>query len=151
MNSIRSKVFLLALICLFGLLECKPNRSTANKFKTHVRYLLNQVGTENEYTKFLSFLKLNSPENVELKKVYDDLFSFDAYLSDMSEIYAKYFTVDDVINLIRFYSTSLGKKTLQLNHDIHRQMEDIMYNKISEYIFTSSEYGYDIPLPEFAF
>ncbi len=83
-----------------------------------------------------------------MKNFYNELFSLDSYVSDLIEIYAKHYTLDDVINLINFYSSPLGKKTLRMNQVLNKQMEDLMLTKISDYIFTSAEHGYDIVLPQ---
>jgi hypothetical protein len=92
-------------------------------------------------------MKVYPPEDMKMRALYNEFFSFDAYTSDLTQIYAKYYTLDDIINLIKFYSSLLGKKTLQMNHELHQKMEDIMLNKISDYILTSTEQGFDI-LPE---
>jgi hypothetical protein len=147
MYSIRSIILITALLCTIGISQGKPASSSANSFKGYVKYLLNILGTENEYTRFLSFMKISSPEDIKMKAFYNELFSFDSYLSDLIEIYAKYYTTDEIIQLINFYSSPLGKKHLQINQELNRQMEDIMLTKISDYIFTSAENGFDIPLP----
>jgi len=147
MYSIRSIILITALLCTIGISQGKPTSSSANSFKGYVKYLLNILGTENEYTRFLSFMKISPPEDIKMKAFYNELFSFDSYLSDLIEIYAKYYTTDEIIQLINFYSSPLGKKHLQINQELNRQMEDTMLTKISDYIFTSAENGFDIPLP----
>jgi hypothetical protein len=148
MHFIRSTIFIIALSCTIGISQGKPNNSSLNNFKDYVKDLLNIMGVENEYTRFLSYMKVYPPEDMKMRALYNEFFSFDAYTSDLTQIYAKYYTLDDVINLIKFYSSLLGKKTLQLNHELHKKMEDIMLNKISDYILTSTEQGFDILLPE---
>jgi hypothetical protein len=93
-------------------------------------------------------MKIYPPEDVKMKAFYNELFAFDAYVSDLIDIYAKYYTMDEIIKLINFYSSPLGKKNLQMNQEFDREMEDIMLTKISDYIFTSSEHGFDILLPQ---
>lgn len=105
------------------------------------------MGTENEYTRFLSFMKISPPEDLTMKALYHKYFSLESYTSDLTEIYAKYYTVDEIIQLISFYSSPLGKKNLQFHHELNRQMDDMMLTKISDYIFTAQEHGFDIPLP----
>jgi len=148
MHFIRSTVFIIALFCTIGISQGKPNNSSLNSFKDYVKDLLNIMGVENEYTRFLSYMKVYPPEDVKMRALYNEFFSFDAYISDLTQIYAKYYTIDDIIKLIRFYSSLLGKKTLQMNHELHKKMEDIMLNKISDYILTSTEQGFDVLLPE---
>jgi hypothetical protein len=52
------------------------------------------------------------------------------------------------MELIKFYSSPLGEKSLQFNNILNQQMEDLMLTKISDYIFTATEHGSTIPLPE---
>jgi len=148
MHFIRSTLFITALLCTISTIQGKSTSSTSNNLKGYVKYLLNIIGVENEYQRFLSFMKIHPPEDIKMKNFYNELFSFDSYLSDLIEIYAKHYTLDDVINLINFYSSPLGKKTLRMNKELNKQMEDLMLTKISDYIFTSAEHGYDIVLPQ---
>jgi hypothetical protein len=148
MHFIGLTLFLTALLCTNGLVQGKPAAQSSVSLKDYVKYLLNIMGVENEYVLFLSYMKVYPPEDVKLKALYNEYFSLDAYLSDLTEIYMKYYTMDDVMKLIEFYSSPLGKKTLQLNHELHKQMEEIMLTKISDYIFTSAERGFDIVLPQ---
>ena len=147
MSSIRSIILIIVLLYTIDVSQGKPMNQSSNNFRSYVKYLLNVLGTENEYTRFLSFMKVNPPEDVKMKALYNDFFSFEAYLTDLIDVYAKYYTTDEIVQLINFYSSSLGKKHLQINQEINRQMEDTMLTKISDYIFTSTENGYDIPLP----
>jgi len=148
MHFIRSKILIIALLCTIGIIQGKPIRSSASNLKAYIKYLLNITGVENEYTRFLSYIKIHPPEDIKMKALYNELFSFDTYVSDLTEIYVKYYTLDDVIQLINFYSSPLGKKTLQLTQELNRQMEDIMLTKISDYIFTLIENGFDVVLPQ---
>jgi hypothetical protein len=148
MHFIRSTLFITALLCTISTIQGKPTSSTPNNLKGYIRYLLNIIGFDNEYQRFLSFMKIHPPEDIKMKNFYNELFSLDSYVSDLIEIYAKHYTLDDVINLINFYSSPLGKKTLRMNQVLNKQMEDLMLTKISDYIFTSAEHGYDIVLPQ---
>lgn len=150
MHLIHLTLVIATLLCTHGLVQSKPAGHSAANLKDHVKYLLNIMGVENEYELFLTYMKVYSPEDAKLKALYNDYFSHDAYVSDLTEIYMKYYTVEDVIKLIDFYSSPLGRKTLQLNHELHKQMEEIMLTKISDYIFTASEQGFDIVLPHIA-
>jgi hypothetical protein len=107
------------------------------------------MGVENEYTRFLTYLKIYPPkDNIRLNALYEDLFSFDSYISDFADIYAKYYTLEEILELIKFYSSPLGMKTIQVNHESNLQADDMMLNKITDYIFTAAEHGLDIALPE---
>jgi len=151
MYSIRSTTLIIILLLTSTFIEGKPTYpSSSNNIKDYIKYLLNINGSENEYIRFLSYLKVHPPkDNMKLKLLYEELFSFDSYISDLTEVYAKYYTLDEIIELIKFYSNSLGKKTIRFNHILNEQMEDLMLTKISDYIFTATEHGLKIPLPEF--
>ena len=148
MHRIRSTTIIAAFLFTIQLFQ-GPTMAAAlsSQLKENIRYLLNLTGVENEYVRFLSYMKIYSPEdNMALKVLYDDLFSHEAYMTDLGQIYGKYYTLDDVKDLIRFYSSPLGKKTLQMRRDLDKQMEEIMLNKISDYIFTAAEHGFDVPV-----
>ena len=147
MHSIGSAILILVLISTIGVSYGKPTSFSSNNIKGYIKYLLNIMGTENEYARFLSYMQIHPPEDIKMKALYNELFSTESYLFDLTEVYEKYYTIDDVMKLIAFYSSPLGKKTLQFNQDLNRQMEDTMLTKISDYIFTSAENGFDIPLP----
>jgi hypothetical protein len=148
MHFIRSTLIIIGLFCTIDGIQGKPNNSSPNNLKGYIKYLLNIIGVENEYARFLSYMKIHPPEDIKMKSFYNELFSFDSYISDLTEIYAKHYTLDEIIQLINFYSSPLGKKNLQINQELSRQMEDLMLTKISDYIFTATEHGFDIVLPE---
>ncbi|CAF1267986.1 unnamed protein product [Adineta steineri] len=148
MHFICLTIFITALFCANGIIEGKPTGPSSANIKDYVKYLLSLIGVENEYTRFLSYVKIYPPEDKKMKALYDEYFSLESYLSDLTDIYTKHYTLEDILKLIDFYSSSLGKKTLQLNHELNHQMEDVMLTKISDYIFTSTEKGFDIILPQ---
>jgi hypothetical protein len=144
----RSTTFIIAL--LFTVTFIQGNSIHPNNIKEHIKYLLNISGVENEYARFLSYLKIHPPkENIKLNALYDELFSSKSYISDLAEAYAKYYTFDEIMELIKFYSSPLGVKTIKFNQVLNPQMEDLMLTKISDYIFTAAEHGLTIPIPEF--
>jgi hypothetical protein len=149
MGFIRTTTLIMALVFTFSTLQEISAKPILNNFKDNVKHLLGITGVENEYIRFLTYMKVYPPENnIQMKKLYEELFSHDSYVSDLIQVYAKYYTLDDITKLIHFYSSPLGKKHLQVNHELNRQMEDIMLTKISDYIFTSTEHGIDISLPQ---
>ncbi|CAF1091767.1 unnamed protein product [Adineta steineri] len=150
MNIIRFTMFIATLLLTITLSQGKPVQpSSSSNIEDYTKYLLNLITTENEYARFLSYLKIFPPkDNDNMRALYDDLFSFNAYISDIAHMYEKYYTLDEILQLIEFYSSPLGKKTLEFNNDLNQQMEDIMLTKISDYIFTSAEHNIHIPLPE---
>ncbi|CAF2674478.1 unnamed protein product [Rotaria sp. Silwood2] len=152
MHLMRSMLFTIALLMIITLIQGKPTHisSSSTNIKDYIKHLLSLTGIENEYARFLSFLKIDPPtDNTKMRVLYDELFSTNAYVSDLIRLYAKSYTLDEIIELLAFYSSPLGKKTLQTTHEINRQIEDIMLTKISDYIFTSAEHGFNIPLAEF--
>jgi hypothetical protein len=152
MYLIRSSIVILAFLFTMHIFQSSVMAmALSNNVKEHIKYLLDMIGIDNEYTRFLSYLKIYPPEtNEPMTMLYNDLFSLDAYTTDLIQAYGKYYTLDDVKSLLEFYSSPLGKKTLQMNHELNKQMEDIMLNKISDYIFTAADQGYDISLPQIA-
>lgn len=141
---------IISLLLIIPLIQGKPTyRSSSANVKDYIKTLLNLIGIENEYSRFLSFLKIYPPnDNVQMKALYDDLFSNNAFISDLVRLYAKYYTLDEIIELITFYSSPVGKKSIQANNELHRQIEDTMLTKISDYIFTSAEHGFSIHLSD---
>jgi hypothetical protein len=148
MHFIRSTTIFAAFLLTIQLFQGQATAAAlSTQLKDKIHYLLNLTGGENEYVRFLSYMKIYPPaNNMVLKVLYDDLFSQEAYVSDLTEIYAKHYTLDDIKDLIHFYSSPLGKKTLQMRQDLDKQMEEIMLNKISDYIFTAAEHGFDVPV-----
>ena len=149
MYLIRASSIFIALILTINSVQGKPSQSiSSNNAKEYIRHLLNLIGIENEYARFLSYMKIYPPsDNVKMRALYDEFFSTDAYISDVVQVYAKYYTLDEIVELIKFYSSPLGKKTIQMNNDLNKQMEDLMLTKISDYIFTSAEHGLNISFP----
>ncbi|CAF0816459.1 unnamed protein product [Rotaria sordida] len=148
MDSIRLTILIIALFFTIGTIEGKPTSLSSNDLKDNIKYLLNILEIENEYIRFLSYMKLYPPEDTKMKVLYDDLFSFDSFISDLTSVYEKYYTLDDVTQLINFYSSPLGKKVNKVTQALDKEMEDLMLNKISDYIFALSENGVDIRLPQ---
>ena len=147
MHSIRSTA--LVLFLLVAAIQGESFAPSSNNLKDRIRYLLEILGTENEYVRFLSYMKIHPPENnAEMKSLYYEFFSRGSYLADLAQIYAKHFTLDDVNKLIQFYTSPLGKKTLRMNQELNKHMEDLMLTKISDYIFTAMEHGLEIVVPE---
>ncbi|CAM4933476.1 unnamed protein product [Rotaria socialis] len=149
MYFVRSTPIIVTLLLIITLIEAKPTyRSLSSRnIKDRIKYFLNLTGVENEYARFLNFLNIYPPtDNVKMRSFYNELFSINAYLSDLTRSYAKYYALDEINELIIFYSSSVGQKLIQANSELNRRMEDIMLTKISDYIFTSSEHGFSIPL-----
>ncbi|CAF1944233.1 unnamed protein product [Rotaria magnacalcarata] len=149
MYFVRSTPIIVTLLLIITLIEVKSTyRSlSSGNIKDLIKYFLNLTGVENEYARFLNFLHIYpSTDNVKKRAFYDELFSINAYLSDLTRSYAKYYTSDEINELIIFYSSSVDQKLIQANSELNRQMEDITLSKISDYIFTSSEHGFSIPL-----
>lgn len=151
MYFIRSSTFILLCLCLRTLIDGKPiiQSTPSHQIKDHIRQLLNLYGLENEYARFLSYLKITSPKDIRLKELYEEYFSYNSYISDLVDFYAKFYTLNEIVELTKFYSSPLGMKTIRLNHSLNQQMEDLMLTKISDYIFTAAEYGFTINIPEF--
>ena len=74
MCSIRSVILIIALLCTTDISQGKPTNPSSHNFKGYVKYLLNILGTENEYTRFLSFMKIYPPEDIKMKAFYNELF-----------------------------------------------------------------------------
>ncbi|UJR14045.1 hypothetical protein I4U23_001042 [Adineta vaga] len=157
MNFIRFVILILAVLFTLTLIQAKVLRSSSSSSSSvssqnkhdYIKYLLQTIGIENEYTRFLTYLRVFPPNHgTHLRQLYDGLFSFNAYVSDMGHIYEKYYTSEEILQLIEFYSSTLGKKTLAFNIEMNQQMEDLMLNKITDYIFTAADHNIHIPLPE---
>lgn len=148
MDSIRLTALIVALLCAIGSIQGKPTSPLLKDFKTNIKYLLNLIGVDNEYVRFLTYMKIYPPEDVKMKALYNDLFSHNSFISDLTEVYAKHYTPEDIAELLNFYSSPLGKKANQVAHALDKEMEDLMLNKISDYIFTLTEHGFDVALPQ---
>ncbi len=150
MNFIRSTILIIASLLTVTLIQGNPvHPLPSSNIKDYTNYLLNMIGTENEYARFLTYLKIHPPnDNIILRTMYENLFSLSAYISDVAQVYEKYYTLEEILQLIEFYSSPLGKKTIGINNELNHQIEDLMLTKISDYIFTSAEHNIYIPLPE---
>lgn len=152
MYLIQSTILIIILIFTTTFIQGKPvypSSSSPTNINEYTKYLLSINGGENEYARFLNYLKIHPPQdNMRLRTLYEELFSSDAYISDLTAVYVKYYTLDEIIELIKFYSSPLGKKTTQFNNILNHQMEDVMLTKISDYIFTAADHGFTITLPE---
>ena len=149
MNRLTALIVALALAVTF--VQAKPlHRSpSSNDLSGYIKYLLQIIGVENEYTRFLAYLKIFPPNHhTQLRKLYDDLFSVDAYMLDMSHLYEKSYSLEEIVQLTDFYSSPLGKKALAFNIELNHQMEDLMLTKITDYVFTAAEHHIHIPLPQ---
>jgi len=150
MNFVRSTILIIASLLTVTLIQGNPvHPLSSGNIKDYTNYLLNMIGTENEYARFLTYLKIHPPnDNIILRTLYENLFSLNAYISDVAQVYEKYYTLEEILQLIEFYSSPLGKKTIGINNELNHQIEDLMLTKISDYIFTSAEHNIYIPLPE---
>lgn len=117
----------------------------SNEFQEDVKHLLSLIGYENEYLKFLSYMRVSPPEdNPVVRQMYDELFSSEAYRNDLINIYGQFYSLAEIKSLVDFYTSPVGKKSLKINREMRKQMEDLMLNKISDYIFNAGELGYDV-------
>jgi len=151
MYCIRSTTaFIIVLLLTVTFIQGKPMHPlSSSNIKDYIKYLLNINGVENQYVQFLSYLKVYPPkDDMRLSALYEELFSLNSYISDLADVYEKYYTPNEIMELIKFYSSPLGEKSLQFNNILNQQMEDLMLTKISDYIFTATEHGSTIPLPE---
>lgn len=57
-----------------------------------------------------------------LKRVYKDVFSADVLEDTLVPVYMKYFTIEDIEEMLRFYSTKAGEKYLQLHGPIEDEI-----------------------------
>jgi hypothetical protein len=57
---------------------------------------------------------LNVLENETISLMYEEAQKEDGLMSRMVPIYAKYFTHEEIKELIRFYDTAIGKKTIEV-------------------------------------
>lgn len=151
MYFIRSTTIILLCLCLQTFIHGKSihSSSSSQQIKDHIRQLLNLLGLENEYARFLSYLKIEPPKDIRLKELYDEYFSYNSYITDLVDFYAKFYTLNEITELTKFYSSPVGMKTIRFNHVLNQQMEDLMLTKISDYIFTAAEYGFTINVPAF--
>ena len=148
---IRSTMFLIVFVSTLAFVQTKPARSLSQtQVHESIKELLKFNEFENEYARFLSYLKIYPQEdNLTLRALFDDYFSMNSYLNDLTNVYAKYFTPDEILELIKFYTSPLGEKYNRFTNVLNTQMEDTMLTKISDYIFTAAEYGYTIRFPDF--
>ena len=58
MHFIRSTILIIVLLFNSGIIQGKPTGISPNNLKGYIKYLLNIMGVENEYAKFLSYLKI---------------------------------------------------------------------------------------------
>lgn len=128
------------------MVEGKPSQSNSpSSPKESVRQLLGLLNIENEYARFLAYMKIQRPDHIpKIRTLYDEFFSDSAYNADVAQVYLKHFNPEEIAELIKFYSSPLGKKIIHLTNNLHKIMEDTMLTKISDYIFTSNENGYDV-------
>lgn len=146
-------MLLIVLVFTFTFVQTKPVRSPSpppsSSIHGYIKHLLNMNGFENEYARFLSYLKIYPPEdNLQLRALYDDYFSSKSYLADLTEVYGKYFTLNEILELIKFYTSPVGEKFNRFTNILNNQMEDLMLTKISDYIFTATEFGYAVQFPD---
>ncbi|CAF4644709.1 unnamed protein product, partial [Rotaria magnacalcarata] len=61
MNSIRLTALIIVLLCAIDNIQGKPTGPSLNHLDDNIKYLLKLTGVENEYLKFLSYIKLYPP------------------------------------------------------------------------------------------
>lgn len=80
-----------------------------------------QIQGESNSTQFEDYMSFVLAESKEMsKKVIN---------TDMIELYDKYFTQEDIKEMIRFYKTSSGQKMINVLPDLQKDMMDIMFKK----------------------
>ena len=64
---------------------------------------------------------------------YNKYIGWDAVKDDMAKIYAKYYTAKDLEELVKFYKTELGKKTLATLPKISAEGRSLGINRMREH------------------
>jgi len=155
MRIVKSLLFTLALL-LPLLIQAKEANSTVTKEATQkvvkqesgkgdaikaAHELFTIMNLKKIYAKIVddatNSLIRRAPQLKSVKKkihaYYNKYIGWDAIKDDMAKIYAKYYTAQDLEELVKFYKTDLGKKTLETLPKISSEGRSLGINRMREH------------------
>jgi hypothetical protein len=106
--------------------------------KAKVKTLINLSGSKNafttllnptQYEKYPDYENLSESDKQKFNDFYKDL-SWELLLNYIVPIYAKYYTEDDLDELIKFYNSSVGKKFINSSMGLMSELSLIPNNFI---------------------
>lgn len=80
----------------------------------------------------LSFNLTINAEN-DFKKLFEKMFASDQFTEAMSDIYLKHYTKPEISELLKFYQTPVGKKTINVMPQIFSQSSQIGQTLATKY------------------
>jgi Uncharacterized protein conserved in bacteria len=106
-------IFSIALFCLI-----LPNISKAQSDET-VSRLMEAMQIGESMSGMVDMMKQNPAFSASVPAEFWDEFkaeiTSDALIAEVGEVYKKYYTEEEMLQLIEFYSSPIGKKTLEIN------------------------------------
>ncbi|MCR9083795.1 MAG: DUF2059 domain-containing protein, partial [Cyclobacteriaceae bacterium] len=105
-------IFSIALFCLI-----LPNISKAQSDET-VSRLMEAMQIGESMSGMVDMMKQNPAFSASVPAEFWDEFkaeiTSDALIAEVGEVYKKYYTEEEMLQLIEFYSSPIGKKTLEI-------------------------------------
>ncbi|CAF1489422.1 unnamed protein product [Adineta ricciae] len=125
--------FLLLFVLLSIEVESKPAATKIN-INRQINRLLNITEMEKKFDNVLQSLIVNDPTlstfKSEIMKFINTFFSFKSLRPQIVEIYRDLYTSSDITGLIKFYSSSLGKKFLEKETEAAVRFNQLVQNKL---------------------
>jgi hypothetical protein len=93
--------------------------------------------TEQTITKMVDMQTQNLPQLAKLKPLMLEFFrkymSYDSLKNETADIYLKYFTIQDIQQLIEFYQTPLGKKFIKNQVNLTTECAQLGMKRVQEH------------------
>lgn len=126
--------FILIGIVFFIGIESKP--LVTSELINRINDLLDLSESKEKYTSIIN-KSLNNDPNLsayknQFMKFFDKFLPYEVLRQRIAEIYSEYYTLSDINELIKFYSSPIGKKVVDTSGKIESQVNQLFEKRLQE-------------------
>jgi hypothetical protein len=131
--SIRLYFLLIGIVFFIGI-DGKP--SSTGKISERVNYLLNITEVENKFNNVLNAFVTSDPSlsmyKSQIMSFINKFLSFQLLRPDIVEVYSDVYTLAEINAMIKFYSSSIGKKIIEKENKVEVRLTQLVKNQLQK-------------------
>lgn len=131
--SIRTYFLLIGIVFFIGI-DGKP--SSTGKISERVNYLLNITEVENKFNNVLNAFVTSDPSlsmyKSQIMSFINKFLSFQLLRPDIVEVYSDVYTLAEINAMIKFYSSSIGKKIIEKENKVEVRLTQLVKNQLQK-------------------
>jgi hypothetical protein len=124
------------LICITFFIGIKGKLAPNGKLSQRINYLLNLTESEKKFNSVLEAYITNDPSlsiyKTEIMSFVNKFLSFQSLRSHIVQIYHDLYTLSEINGLIKFYSSSLGKKLIENEIKAEIRLTQLIKNQLQK-------------------